>query len=218
MPYKEVSPYVFDCDVCETRCDGRTVLQFDFERDVRFSEEIESEITNTLNSFDKRILIKKTTIEGYPDLEVYSNEKNEILDKKPDCYIEVKGQARTFMSISKILSSSGLKSSETLALNLSDLERYFTIFDEVQLPVYLVWCLMRRPCITGTDHNSKVYFHQNLKVLRDIRVADEHNSRKYRRASGRGDYVDGQHRGVVVNYHFSINELIPGLPDPAKYL
>ena len=33
--------------------------------------------------------------------------------------------------------------------------------------------------------------------------------RRFRRKSGEGDVVNGIHKGVVVNYHFSINELLP---------
>ena len=33
--------------------------------------------------------------------------------------------------------------------------------------------------------------------------------RRFRRRSGQGDVVNGEHKGVVVNYHFSLNELVP---------
>jgi hypothetical protein len=32
---------------------------------------------------------------------------------------------------------------------------------------------------------------------------------RFRRASGYGDVVNGVHKGVVVNYHFSLEELKP---------
>jgi len=33
------------------------------------------------------------------------------------------------------------------------------------------------------------------------------DKRRFRRKSGKGDIVDGIHKGVVVNYHFSLKEL-----------
>ena len=32
-------------------------------------------------------------------------------------------------------------------------------------------------------------------------------NRRFKRRSGYGDVVNGKHKGVVVNYHFSLNEL-----------
>jgi hypothetical protein len=34
------------------------------------------------------------------------------------------------------------------------------------------------------------------------------DKRRFRRKSGDGDVVDGVHKGVTVNYHFSLTELI----------
>ena len=33
--------------------------------------------------------------------------------------------------------------------------------------------------------------------------------RRYRRESTRSDFVNGVHKGVTVNYHFSLRELLP---------
>jgi hypothetical protein len=207
MTYLEIRPNVFNCKVCSTPCDGKTVAQFDFEHDVHFSESIENQIIDKINSIYPGYQASKTTQPGYPDIEIASKEIGSI-----HCYIEIKGQARTFMSVAKYLSDSGLKPSETLALNLSDLERYFHINETTQIPIILVWCLMRRPCITGSLPGNKAFYHQELSVLKNIRLHDRNNHRRFRRATGKGDVVNGQHRGVVVNYHFSINELIKGLP------
>lgn len=208
MPYQEISPNIFNCAVCHTRCDGKTVAQFDFERDVRFSEQIENEVIQVLNQNYPTLISTKTTRDGYPDIEIKKRNNNECV-----CFIEIKGQARTFMSIARFLPNSGLRPSETLALNLSDLERYFEIHNNETVPIYLVWCLMRRQCITGINLNNKLFFYQKIEILKQIRYRDINNSRRFRRASGRGDIVEGVHRGVVVNYHFSINELNAGLPN-----
>jgi hypothetical protein len=57
-----------------------------------------------------------------------------------------------------------------------------------------------------------LYFHQNIQELEKIRLNDKNNSRKFKRATGIGDVVNGEHKGVLVNYHFSLNELIQGIP------
>jgi len=205
ITYQRISNNIFNCKTCLTRCDGTTVPQFDFERDVAFSEKIEREIMDVLNKKYSNLQFKKTIKEGYPDIEIYHKNNS----KKCVGYIEVKGQARTFMSIERLLPDSNLKSSETLALNLSDLERYCQIKDSDKLPIFLVWCVMNRPCLVL--RNSKKFYFQDIDLLKKIRdnVGD---SRRFRRKSGQGDVIDGVHKGVVVNYHFSINELIYGLP------
>jgi hypothetical protein len=208
MPYINTGPNKFDCHVCETRCDGKTVSQFDFERDVNFSEAIEKEIIEKINHNYPNLYAAKTTRDGYPDIEI-KNRNNITVCLS---FIEIKVQARTFMSIQKLLPKSGLHPSETLACNLSDIERYFKIKDTEQIPIFVTWCLMNRPCIIGLDQANKRFFSQEIDVLKEIRLSDSSNNRRFRRASGRGDVVDGQHRGVVVNYHFSINEFNAGLP------
>lgn len=207
MPYFQIKLNVFDCNVCETRCDGKTVAQFNFENDVRFSENIEHEVINRINIQYSHLKASKTMQPGYPDIEVKNNQDIIVF------FIEIKGQARTFMSIQRILPNSLLLPSETLACNLSDLERYFIVKEKEKVPLFLTWCLMRRPCIVGVNPKNAKFFSQEIDVLKKIRLSDINNSRRFRRASGSGDVVNGQHKGVVVNYHFSINEFKEGLPD-----
>jgi hypothetical protein len=209
MKYQQIRPNVYNCSVCPTKCDGVTVAQFDFEKDVRFSEKIENQVISIINATYPHLIATKTSKDGYPDIEIAKKESPELTI----AFIEIKGQARTFMSVARILSQSRLQPSETLALNLSDLERYFIIKDKEKLPIYLVWCLMRRPCIVGIKPDDKLFFHQEISLLRAIRQKDTTNSRRFRRQSGKGDVVNGQHKGVVVNYHFSLNELIQNLPN-----
>ncbi|MFN3555870.1 MAG: hypothetical protein ACK4VN_07915 [Bacteroidales bacterium] len=212
MKYEEISAYKYNCSTCPTRCDGKTVPQFDFEKDLKFSEAIEDFAASYYNQSFPWLRVQKTTREGYPDLEIRSAENNSLL-----CFIEIKGQARTFMKIERVLPHSGLIPSETLALNLSDLERYFTIHKQENRSIFIVWCLMHRPCITGTDPQTRKFWHQHISILEQIRLADPKNHRRFRRASGMGDVVQGQHKGVVVNYHFSITELKKGLPQPDSF-
>jgi hypothetical protein len=213
MSSNKIGNNQFNCDTCLTRCDGKTVPQFDFEKDVLFSEAIENEIIEKINKEYPNLYAIKTKKDGYPDIEVRDqNDKTICL-----LYIEIKGQARTFMSVQRILPNSKLFPSETIACNLSDLERYFTIKDHEKVPIYLTWCLMNRPCITGSNKNEKKFYTQEIDVLRKIRISDTFNNRRFRRASGKGDFINGVHKGVVVNYHFSLNELNEGLLNLSEY-
>ncbi|WP_439554164.1 hypothetical protein [Flavobacterium macrobrachii] len=206
MSHLQLAPNIYDCSSCQTRCDGKSIGVYDFEKDVNFSEAIEEQIIKQINKSNPNLFAFKTKKNGYPDIEIIS--KTSI--DKPVCYIEIKVQSRTFMSIERILPNSNLKPSETIALNLSDLERYFEIHEKEKTDLYIVWCLKNRNCIN--NQNTDLYFHQNIIELKKIRLKDTTNFRKFKRATGIGDVVNGQHKGVLVNYHFSLNELIQGIP------
>lgn len=177
-----------DCNNCRY-CDSSSKNNYQFKDDASFSEHFEQEIIAKIPDS------KKSTGPGYPDI---------------DCgqfFIEVKVQRRTFMSIKKFLPDADLGPYETVALNLSDLKRYFEIYEQNKVPIYILWVLLDRPCITIEPK----YFYQDIIVLRNIYNIYQ-DKRKFTRKSGKGDVVDGIHKGVVVNYHFSINELIEGIP------
>jgi hypothetical protein len=211
MSYKEIMPNIFECPSCPTRCDGISKGIYDFEKDVQFSEKIEDEIIKKINHSYLNLYAFKTKKVGYPDIEIIS--KTSVT--KPIAFIEIKVQSRTFMSVEKLLPNSNLKPSETLALNLSDLERYFKVYENERIPTFILWCLKNRKCIN--NENTDLYFHQNIIELEKIRINDNLNTRKFKRATGFGDVVGGIHKGVLVNYHFSINELIQGIPDLNLY-
>ena len=207
MSYIQLAPNIYDCSSCQKRCDGKSIGVYDFEKDVNFSEAIEEQVIRRINKSNAELFAFKTKKSGYPDIEIIS--KSSI--DKPVCYIEIKVQSRTFMSVEKILASSNLKPSETIALNLSDLERYFDIHDKEKVPLFIVWCLKNRNCIN--KHNQDIFFFQDVSILETIRKKDAENYRKFKRASGIGDVVNGIHKGVLVNYHFSLNELQEGIPN-----
>lgn len=188
--------YNFECANCKKRCDGKSKNEYFFESDAEYSEMFEKEIINKINSkkFFKAI---KTSREGYPDIEIYDS--GNCLIK----YIEVKVQRRTFMSVKKCLPNSDLIPSNTVALNLSDLERYFRIRKKENKKIYILWVVSNRSCI---NNGNETYFLQDIDVLFTI-YKKYGNARRFRRNSGKGDIVDGKHKGVVVNYHFSLSEL-----------
>jgi len=108
------------------------------------------------------------------------------------------------MSVKHFLPKANLQASETIALNLSDLLRYFEIYKKENIPILIIWVLQNRPCIV--PDNKRYYFYQSIEILADI-YNKYKNNRTFRRKSGKGDVIDGVHKGVVVNYHFSLNEL-----------
>lgn len=204
--YEKLGKYHYNCETCPTRCDGKSKEQYLFENDSRLSEKYEQALIRHINRHN-RYFAQKSTTSGYPDLELYH-------PNNPDTgavtgFIEVKVQQRTFMSVRSSLPNGDLYASETVALNLSDLLRYFEVKNTTNLPLYIVWALLNRPCVLGKS-NFRL-FYQEIDVLQVI--YDKYlNKRRFRRKSGLGDIVDGEHKGVVVNYHFSLAELIPGLP------
>jgi len=204
MHYKKITPFVFDCITCPTRCDGKSKGNYQFEDDVTFAELQEELIINSINE-DARYTAQKCVLSGYPDVEILNIEGRLIN------YLEVKAQRRTFMSVERILPKSGLKPSETVVLNLSDLLRYFEIEETTTIPTSIVWVVSNRPCLVSDLPDSKAgrenkFYYQKISALRKI-YSEEKTKRRFRRKSGEGDIVDGEHKGVVVNYHFSLNEL-----------
>ncbi len=191
--------YQFDCSTCATRCDGVSKMVYDFANDVAFSEHYEQLLIKRI--IEEGFFAKKTDKAQYPDVEVYDKENGTLL-----CYIEVKVQRRSFMSVQKILPHSDLVPSETLALNLSDLEHYIAQSKTEKVPFYIMWVLAQRPCILGSQ--QVMCFYNHIAELEKI-LYHYGDKRRFRRASGKGDVVNGQHKGVVVNYHFSIQELKP---------
>jgi len=202
MPHIEVQKNRFDCAVCHTRCDGKSKMRYSFQTDVEFAEAQEQLILDKINQRGTHI-VKKTTQEGYPDLEIFNREGKLVR------FLEIKAQRRTFMRVKHHLPKAQLVPSETLALNLSDLLRYFEIEAQTQIPTSILWVLSERPCLNQKAPN--LYFLQRASVLKKI-YAHYGDTRRFRRRSGKGDVVNGVHKGVVVNYHFSINELRRWIP------
>jgi hypothetical protein len=69
------------------------------------------------------------------------------------------------------------------------------------VPLFIIW-RVKRPCL------GEGYWDQHIGPL--IAIGNRYRDhRTWRRASTDSDYVDGEHKGVVVNYHFSLRELRP---------
>ena len=188
---------IFNCSECKTRCDGKSLMTYNFLNDMQYSEKYEQALINKIKKLG--YFAKKTEREQYPDIEVFDFENGNLI-----CFIEVKAQRRTFMTVQKYLPHSDLTPSETVALNQSDLEHYIEQSKIEVAPIFILWIVSNRPCITG---DKTAFFYNNINVLKDI-FYRYREKRRFRRKSGAGDIVNGQHKGVVVNYHFSLNELL----------
>ena len=171
-------------------------MNYVFEKDATFSEMFEQKLIDHINS-STPFKANKTILKGYPDIEVTASNGAKF-------YIELKVQQRTFMSVERIIPQSGLKPSETVALNLSDLLRYFHLERTDKLQIFIFWVVLNRPCIIpdGTEQ----YYYLLADELKTIYNREKDN-RRFRRKSGEGDVVNGEHKGVTVNYHFSLKEL-----------
>jgi hypothetical protein len=198
MAYVKLGDFVYNCALCHTRCDGISKGVYQFDNDAAFSEKYEQLIIQRINR-SAAYLATKSIEKGYPDIEI------KTIDEKVYKYLEVKVQQRTFMSVEKYLPDSNLMPSETIALNLSDLLRYFEIERLTGKAISIVWVLLNRPCILK-QREEEMYF-QHVQSLKNI-YETEQLKRRFRRKSGEGDVVDGMHKGVTVNYHFSLKELI----------
>lgn len=171
-------------------------MNYVFENDAIFSEAYEQKLIHHINT-STVFKAQKTVIKGYPDIEVTATNGFKF-------YIELKVQQRTFMRVENIIPQSGLKPSETVALNLSDLLRYFELEKTHNFHIFIFWVVLNRPCIVSK--NDEQYFYRLASELKPIYLR-ENEKRRFRRKSGEGDVVNGEHKGVTVNYHFSLKEL-----------
>ena len=48
--YLQISPFVYNCKVCPTPCDGVSKMKYTFEKDATFSEVYENKLIDYINS------------------------------------------------------------------------------------------------------------------------------------------------------------------------
>jgi hypothetical protein len=185
----------YDCAICPNRCDGHSKTAFVFRDDVALSELVEERFVGYLEGTLGISAVKTPPqAHGLPDIALIS-------DGQVAGRVEIKAQSRTFMSVEKLLPDSNLHPYETVALNLSDLERYGELFRQEAKPIFVVWWLIRS-CV------GEGFWGNRLEVLFSL-LRSYGARRRFRRASTPSDVVDGVHKGVTVNYHFSLRELLP---------
>jgi len=193
--------FIPNCDECNlsNKCSGKSKGQYIFEDDTALSDKVEEETKMLIVKHTKFLcdkVIDKELADGYPDLKVLLESPDNVVAR-----VEVKFQQRTFMKIKQKLPLANLLPAETVALNKSDLVRYFEIYTLIKpTPIYIVWKLLR-PCF------GELWLYNHISEFKKI-YEQYGDKRTFRRQSGYGDIdEEGRHLGVVVNYHFSINEL-----------
>jgi hypothetical protein len=184
----------YQCQICPTRCDGHSKSAFIFEDDTALAEKTENWLAKHFIRLGLNIRKAPPQQHGLPDIEILR--ADEVIGR-----VEVKAQGRAFMAVERLLPEADLRPYETVVLNLSDLERYIALFKTVRKPTYIIWAV-KRPCI------GQGFWGQELEALENILLKYDRR-RRYRRDSTRSDIVDGVHKGVTVNYHFSLRELLP---------
>ncbi|MBQ4309313.1 MAG: hypothetical protein II772_06260 [Lachnospiraceae bacterium] len=192
------------CIDCPTRCDAAPRPRHDFEKDAEYAEAMELELAALLDA-NPGVCARKSPRHEMPDIEVSDRRTGEVI-----CYVEVKALKRAFMGVERILPESGLTAPETVELNTSDLMRYDLIRRAVGKPVFVLWRISERPCLTA-EGGYRCFFGGVGELMRiRARTADV---RTYRRKTRAGDVVNGEHKGVVVNFHFSVAELTEARPE-----
>jgi hypothetical protein len=189
-----INQYKFQCKTCLTRCDGYSKSAFIFEDDTALAEKTENWLVKHLIRLGLCVRKAPPQEHGLPDIEIIHGD--EVIGR-----VEVKAQGRAFMAVERLLPGAGLLPYETVVLNLSDLERYIALFKTERKPTYIVWAV-KRPCL------GKGFWGQDLETLEKI-LLQYGERRRFRRESTRSDVVNGIHKGVTVNYHFSLRELLP---------
>lgn len=102
-----------------------------FGHDADFSAKEENTLIEHINH-SKKFIAEKCSVKGYPDIAIRTK-SGELIQ-----YLEVKVQRRAFMKIKEMLPKANLIPSETVALNLSDLLRYFQIHEKENKPITLI--------------------------------------------------------------------------------
>ena len=193
-----------DCSSCTQRCDRRTRDRHDFQADADYAGTHELELAELLSG-NPGFTARKTRRREYPDIEVIDTRTGKAV-----CYVEVKALRRAFMSVERLLPAAGLTPPETVELNTSDLLRYVRIHHRTGKKVFVLWRISERACLTP-EGGYRCFFGdvEDLILIHARTMAD----RTYRRRTGSGDIVNGEHKGVVVNFHYSIRELTEARPE-----
>lgn len=198
--------YIYICSGCTTPCEGKSKMSYQFKQDVIFAEKTENIVKEDILTKPGVISCSKSVKKTpYPDWKVETTKNNVTIVT----YVEVKAQCRTFMSSAKNLKDENgvpLQPSETIALNTSDLVKYIKQYDEEKLDTVVCWLLFNRPCVCGVGKFK--LFKQHIKELKRLYELDTKKSRQFTRKIGYGDITEsGEHKGVIVNYHFRLSEL-----------
>lgn len=196
----ELDDTKLSCGECH-KCDGKSKLDYPFERDLKNSDDLVIELMNYVEE-NTGFKCDKTKIDKNPDINVYRDSSC----KELICRIEAKfleGQA--FMKAKERLE---LYAKETLVVDEPKLQSYFNCKETDRtngkdIPIYVVW-KFDRPC---ADVGGIVVFQEVDELQRLHRLYGY--ARAFRRRTSGNDYQNGTQMGVIDKYHFSIRECEP---------
>lgn len=198
MAHIELRPNVFDCTKCHTPCNSETARRKEFDIYRSWGERVEEVLMYYINSKGE-YYARKTANHKYPDITLYNKQRKIVR------YLEVKTVLNTFMKIQELLPEANITPSEVVVLNDSHIKKYKEIQDETKIPVFVIFVVGNRPCITNGDQ-YKIYY-QDLNVLYDL-YEKEKDQRTFKRKVVENDTDDqGNIKSPLLKVHFSLNEL-----------
>ena len=201
MAHLQIRPNVFDCAVCHTPCNSESAKHNTFHINKTWGDKAEEIVMYYINKKGKYKAEETTLGHKYPDLTLFDKSRNMA------SFVEVKMVSSTFMKIQDKLPEAKLTPSELVVLNNSAIVNYSKIAQKHNLPIYIVFIVANRPCITLND-DYKLYY-QNFDVIYDI-YKQKKEQRSYTRRIVQGDQDDqGNIQNPLFKVHFSINELMP---------
>ncbi len=201
MAHLEIKPNVFDCAVCHTPCNSESAKQNVFHINQTWGDKAEEILMFHINQKGKYRARRTTLGHKFPDLTLYDQNRNKV------SFVEVKMVSSTFMKIQDMLPEAKITPSELVVLNNSAINNYKNIANKYNIPIYIVFFVANRPCITQ-DKEYKLYY-QNYEVIYNI-YKEQKEKRSYTRKTVYGDLdKQGNIQNPLLKVHFSINELIP---------
>jgi hypothetical protein len=198
------------CGTCNI-CLPQSALAYPFARDLTNSKMLVNELKAFITE-KTGLICKDTEVHQNPDIRVL-NDKDELIARVEAKYLE----GKAFMKVAQMLEDK-LFPKETLVVDEPKLLSYFACKKRDQeqykrnIPIFVVW-KYDRPCADV----GGICIYQEVDILRAI-YEEKGKSRKFRRKTGQGDFVEGRRMGVIDKFHFSISECKPieELPDEIK--
>ncbi len=196
MPIKPIDK----CDNCRKGI-GISKGSYPKKSDILLGNKLEVVVNNQLNAksndnFSCRrlphVLDRKK-----PDIEISLPALHTVIAR-----LEVKHILTPFVKIKERRPEADLVCWETLDVNTKKIRNYIELYETEGIPIHVLW-LVERVCLGSR------YFYQDIRVLKKI-LGNYGIKRQYTRPLVPTDYDDqGKLIGDPVNYHFSVNELIP---------
>ena len=196
-----VSPdELYECKECK-KCTPESALNYPFDKDLENSQDLVNEL---------KFLIESNTILKCRDTEENKNPDLLVIDISINnfllCRVEAKYlEGKAFVKSEEYI---GLKPKEVLVIDEPKLKHYFECKKSDKLrfkrevPLFVVW-KFDRPC----EDIGGITVFQEIDKLQEIHTKER--KRYFRRKKATNDYVDGERKGIIDKYHYSIKETEP---------